>query len=530
MWALWRLKARVRASIKVNQFFYRLRKAPLIKKWISSEVFSAYWLKSRWRIFYAIWSFLKSFYLDALWYLIIYFICTLHLKFTGGMHETVNFSILGTVFFFLMILGNLCVSALDTSGGEFEYIVEKFYVRNAKTYAHVLLIEHIVHFLFYHGLVLYLASFVERSFSLRLLLALPVIVSMRLFVAWWELSRLYRYGKRTLPWSFTISSIVGAVAITAAYVAGYITVDMTPFFSYVTFIFGIAFASGMLCILWRSTHYDLFLSHERQALEDMLTGNITLGLNERTKKDFIVNVPDGIERKRGYEALHAIFFYRNAKRFRKSFFKRLCVAGIGITLLNVGFFIANRVFLVEASLTGLFEQYGVWIFLMLWILFTENFTRELFLQMDRFLFVYPFYRRRAAVMKSFWIRFRVLFSYNLAIATFLAIGGWLTGKIFQETIPHAWYAIVLGSAAFFSIHTIGMYFLFQPYTSEMKMHSTPYSIANTIVSITCTIFYTKALRTNEYLLAIIGAMAFLWSVGLFVATYFFAPKTFKPRD
>ena len=46
---LWRLEARVRASIGVNQFFYRLRKIPFIKKLVPEEIFGAYGLKSTWR-------------------------------------------------------------------------------------------------------------------------------------------------------------------------------------------------------------------------------------------------------------------------------------------------------------------------------------------------------------------------------------------------------------------------------------------------------------------------------------------------
>lgn len=64
----------------------------------------------------------------------------------------------------------------------------------------------------------------------------------------------------------------------------------------------------------------------------------------------------------------------------------------------------------------------------------------------------------------------------------------------------------------------------------MKTHSTPYTIANVVVSVTCWVFYSKEFRTNPKLLTIVGVVALVWSATLLAATYFFAPKTFRPRD
>lgn len=527
---LWRLEARVRASIGVNQFFYRLRKIPLIKKLIPEEIFGAYGLKSTWRYIHGFLRVLMDLVKRMFWYAILYAACFIRLKHAGLGEMPIDFTVLAPVFFFLMILGNTGFSMLDATDSQVVYVVDKYYVRDTRAYGRLRVLRSAWRFLFYHGAVLYLASLITPAYSTRLFYALPLIVALRFFVTRVELARLEKVGKRALPWQWTVPSIVVPLILTIVYLMGGINPHVTSFFSLPMFLAGLILAGIGLVLLWRYSRYDLFVSDECANLEGFLTGTLTQGLNERTEKDFDASVPKGIEHKHGYDALHALFFHRNAKRFRKSLRNRLATVAIGIAVLMVGCYAAQTFFGVAVDVAPLFTLTGVWLYVMLLALFRENFTRELFLQMDRFLFVHPFYRKRNAVMRSFWLRFRVLCMYNLAIAALVALGGFITGKLFSATVPTAWYGIILGSAAFFSIHTIGCYVLFQPYTFEMKAHSVPYTISNLVVSMTCWLFYTKEFRTNPKLLTIVGVVALVWSAALLTATYFFAPKTFKPRD
>lgn len=527
---LWSLEARVRASIGVNQFFYRLRKIPLIKKLVPAEIFGAYGLKSTWRYIHGFLRVLMDLVKRMLWYGILYAACFIRLRHAGTGEMTIDFPVFAPIFFFLMILANTGLSTLDATDSQVVYVIEKYYVRESQSYGRLRILRSAWRFLFLHGAVLSLASLITPAYSARLLYALPLIVAFRFFVSRVELARLEKVGKCGLPWQWTAPSIVVPLILTIVYLMGGINPDVTAFFSLPTFLAGLLLAGIGFMLLWRYPRYDLFVSDECANLEGLLTGTLIQGLNERTEKDFDASVPKGIERKHGYDALHALFFHRNAKRFRKSLRKRLATVAIGIAVLLTGCYAAQTFFGVAVDVARLFTLTGVWLYGMLLVLFRENFTRELFLQMDRFLFVHPFYRKRNAVMRSFWLRFRVLCLYNLAIAALVALGGFVTGKLFSATVPTVWYGTILGSAAFFSIHTIGCYVLFQPYTFEMKAHSMPYAISNLVVSMTCWVFYTKEFRTNPKLIMIVGIVALVWSAALLAATYFFAPKTFKPRD
>lgn len=185
--------------------------------------------------------------------------------------------------------------------------------------------------------------------------------------------------------------------------------------------------------------------------------------------------------KRGYVYLHSVFVKRHRGLVTAPLYKRLviiCVIGILLT-------VSALIFADQLSIAPL-ERYISFIILAMFQLTLGNqLCRMLFHHCDLPLMRYSFYRRDAA--QHFRLRLRWLLGRNMLIGSglaavlsmFILI---ITGGKFHSFLPPVWL-LTLALSVFFSVHHLLLYYLLQPYTSDMTTGNPWYTLLNSLGSI-----------------------------------------------
>ncbi|NIK77723.1 hypothetical protein FHS15_002861 [Paenibacillus castaneae] len=200
--------------------------------------------------------------------------------------------------------------------------------------------------------------------------------------------------------------------------------------------------------------------------------------------DYTVNLneQDKLKTKEGYGYLNALFFLRHRSLISSPINKRLAIIG-AFGVVGVILMILFREQL-EDQKWSLEKIFPFLILIMYFMSIGENICKAIFYNCDLSLMRYSFYR--SAVYEHFLIRLRRVMSLNLGIAA--ALGVSLTaitaaaGEEWLSTELLMLWVCVISLSAFFSVHHLFMYYIFQPYSTELNMKNPLYFIVNMVVS------------------------------------------------
>ncbi|MFS0725974.1 hypothetical protein [Paenibacillus sp. 1P07SE] len=185
--------------------------------------------------------------------------------------------------------------------------------------------------------------------------------------------------------------------------------------------------------------------------------------------------------KQGYAYIHQIFVARHGSLIRTPFRKRLGVlGGLGVVLACLALLFADT--LDVASI----EAYVPFVILaMFYLTMGDQLCKVLFYHCDMPLLRYPFYRKGA--VQHFRLRLGRLLGMNVLIGAGLAAvlsvfilivsGGQVPGVLLPLWI------LTLALAVFFSVHHLLLYYLLQPYTTELNTKNPFFILLNSLVSL-----------------------------------------------
>ncbi|AOZ94447.1 hypothetical protein [Paenibacillus crassostreae] len=190
-----------------------------------------------------------------------------------------------------------------------------------------------------------------------------------------------------------------------------------------------------------------------------------------------------IGNKVGYDYLNVLFFSRHRSLINEPVYKRMAITGaFGLVGVVVVMMLSQR---SEFTAPDLGVTFPYLVFVMYLLSVGEKMSKAMFYNCDNSLLRYSFYR--ASASEHFRIRLIKIMSLNLRIATVLAAaltaitivagGEWLTKELILM------WVCILSLSVFFSIHHLFMYYIFQPYTSEMNVKNPLYFVVNMCVSI-----------------------------------------------
>ncbi|QGQ99338.1 hypothetical protein EHS13_32990 [Paenibacillus psychroresistens] len=190
---------------------------------------------------------------------------------------------------------------------------------------------------------------------------------------------------------------------------------------------------------------------------------------------------DKFKTKEGYAYLNALFFARHRSLIKQPVYKRLAIIGV-VSVAGIVFAALDSqpTTLLSANL-GIVLPFLVLILNFLTV--GEKVCRAIFYNCDLSLLHYSFYRN--AANQHFRIRLYRIIGLNLTIAA--ALGAALTlivlaaGEPLNLDLLLLWVCVLVLSV-FFSVHHLLMYYIFQPYSTELNVKNPFFYLVNIVVS------------------------------------------------
>lgn len=236
----------------------------------------------------------------------------------------------------------------------------------------------------------------------------------------------------------------------------------------------------------------------------------------------------------GYKLLNELFFQRHRRHILKPIIIKASILAVIVLILIVLPFIpikglqeeipADYGSLLVKRLTGILPFVSYLLFV------NESIIRTMFANCDQALMQYGFYRRPKDLLKMFFLRLQKLVLWNSLVLLPGLVFLILMNKVHSAGLEDC---IILGVQflalwVFFSVHTLFLYYIFQPYNDAQEAKSPIYFIINLAVYYVC--YFTMQLGLEGPLIApiFIGA-SLVYSILALVLVYKLAPKTFKVK-
>lgn len=278
----------------------------------------------------------------------------------------------------------------------------------------------------------------------------------------------------------------------------------------------------------RFAHYRAI---NQQLLSQMLNQMDSVKqLSKQTSEKAISADTSITSRKKGFEYLNELFIKRHQKILWKSTKRIAFICGALACGLLLVLYLAPE---LKPAVNGMVLT---WLPYFVFILYAINrgtgFTQALFMNCDRSLLTYSFYKQPGMVLRLFAIRLRGIIAVNLLPAA--VIGGGLALLLYVSggTDNPLNYAVLLVSilcmSVFFSVHYLTIYYLLQPYNAGTEIKSGTYRLVMAATYLVC--FFLMQLRMSILLFgAMCIAFCVLYCIAACILVYRFAPRTFRLR-
>ena len=239
-------------------------------------------------------------------------------------------------------------------------------------------------------------------------------------------------------------------------------------------------------------------------------------------------------KKSGYAYIFDVFMQRNRKTFRRGFLIRLGLVCLGcIVMLVLPLFAKELDIHSHEYVEGLYGSLQFFIIIIYFIAnINKTFTINAFLQIDRNLISYHFFRRPSDIAKNFLLRIKHMSLLTMTPVAILSLT-FLAVSLFYGNLPTSKvvilfiFPLVLGM--FYTVYNLAAYYLMQPFSYEGKVVNRYYPIVDYVIyALTYATFHID-LEFSPLVLSIITAILLVVSIVLFVLVIKRAPKNFRVR-
>ncbi len=160
-------------------------------------------------------------------------------------------------------------------------------------------------------------------------------------------------------------------------------------------------------------------------------------------------------------------------------------------------------------------------------------TMAMYANCDGAMLRYGFYRKPSSLLNNFTQRLLSIIKINLMPAIVIAVAlplllfatGGADRSIDYLLVPVSIVAISI----FFSVHSMVLYYLLQPYNEKMEVKSPLFSIANFVTYFVCYLAIGKQLPLLLFCIAVI-AFCIIYIIVALILAYRLAPKTFRLKS
>lgn len=517
---------RLKNAYRVNGIVFAFRQIPLIGKLVGVGAYRSRGLKLFAGLLAAIWELITVFAGKLLYFLLM-------ISFAAGLYESADRSaVFLHILFFLTILGAFYNTYLFNPTNDKYYAIILMRM-DARRYA-------LTDYTYALGKVL--IGFLACGLIFGLSAGLPwyVCILIPLFAAGcklcvagyglWDYEKHRKATNENLPekWIW----ILGAVLLAAAYALPCIQVVMPEW----VFIAGCAAAVAAGAVCWKKavkfTEYrPMFQELLRSKREGTSLRQVTAKAVQEQNRKLISENSKIVSGRKGFEFFNELFVKRHQKILWKSSVRIAGIAGLIVAGL------AAAVVQIPSVSQGLNELLMVFLPYFVFIMYAINrgtsFTQALFMNCDRSMLTYSFFKTPEAIIRLFVLRLREIIKVNLlpgiVIGPGLALLLYLSGGT-QEPADYLVIIIsILALSIFFSVHYLTIYYLLQPYNGETEMKNGTYRLILWATYLIC--FVMMQLRVPNFLFGILcTAFCVVYCIVACILVYRFAGRTFRLRS
>ncbi len=187
---------------------------------------------------------------------------------------------------------------------------------------------------------------------------------------------------------------------------------------------------------------------------------------------------------------------------------------------------------IESIIKGLNDEYTMIPFIIYMLCNSERITRAMFLNCDFSLMRFGFYKERKSLLRMFSLRLRDVSLINAMVTLSLSIALMVLTYFFapnelMSMLLISLMIIILG--IFFTVHYLFIYYLFQPYTEDLKVKSPMYGLLKGVVYIICYMLMVLVDSPKGIFLPAIIISAVIYIIVALALVYTKSPKTFRVK-
>lgn len=515
---------RLRSTYKANGIIWSIKGIPLIKNLLPASLYASKELKIFANIVSGIIEFFTSFFGKALYLLAI-------LMLVNNMKISHSDSFTHIILFLTIIGGFMNTNIFDPSKDKFYAI---FLMRiNAKQYT----LTNYTYFMIkmFVGLTIFSLIFAPLAgVSLITCLFIPVyVICVKLCFTAYNLEDCKKKSRSKNENRFASTKWIAMVVLLALAALPYVGFALPELV--------LQIVAGVLVIpaIFAAIHIVKFDSY-RPIYKELLkpenyfgnSGANTSGAAQQLamQKKISADVTQ-TSNKKGYKYFNELFMKRHSKLLTKSA-KRITIAAVAL----LGIAIA-ALFLfpdTKSNVNNMLMTYlPYFLFVMYLINSGKTITQAMFMNCDHSMLVYRFYRQPKAILSLFVERLKYIILINLMPAVVIGLGLPLLLYVSGGTTDNLNYLVlfvsIIAMSIFFSVHSMVLYYLLQPYNVNLEIKSGTYGIVNWVTYIVC--YFAIQFKAPTLVFGIgISAFCIVYAVVAFILAYNLAPKTFKLRN
>lgn len=515
-----RITFSLRMTCKINAVLYGIKHLPLVGKWLPDDVYKARWLKVLATVLAVLWEISGAMIGKLLYLLVMVWLAS-------GLYPTGDHGTLFVhIFLLLALAGCILNDYLMTHDDTAEYTVLLMGM-NARQYTLVN---------FAYAVLKLTVSYLIFGLLLGLLASVPVwlCLLMPLYAGaakvltgafeLWRFGRNGTIGQRKA--GVTIPCLLASLG--CAYGLPLLNIYLPMWGSALLMILTIV--SALLCLRSIICFEDYRIMHQQLRIQSAQTlAELEVDAEQQSRK--AISEEKGITSHRhGFEYLNDLFFKRHRKLLWKPCVTVAAVAAAVVVAAVVGMYFMPE---LKSSINEIIMPVlPCFAFIMYTWNQGQNFTQALFVNCDRALLTYSFYKNPHYVLKLFAIRLREVIRLNLLPATVIGAGLplllYVSGGTDRWTDYVVLFVTIIAMSAFFSVHYLTIYYLLQPYTAGTEIKSALYSVINIVTYIVCYALLQVDLPAIGFGLLTI-AFSVIYCAAACLLVYKLAPKTFRIR-
>lgn len=531
----------MKAATSANSFLYFLRRLWLVGRFVDEDLYKDGTLKNAFAMAVAVLVQIKNLFAKILYFLLLIALPVFAAESIDPELKGQSVALFIHVLFFVnCLLGSLVDSRIFTVTQDKILCIKYMHMDPARYVKASLLMKYVPFFIYY--LIVLSISFILTGGSF--FQAVIFCFSYICFRLMGEALQLYIYDK----WNFVFSRKVLLVlpiillGLAAAYVPMFTAYSflITPILLHPAIIVIYAIVGG-ISLYYIALGYKGYREKLPRSIDLKYSYNYSKEqAKQNSFKDVAIKDSDLLHTGRedissnsslsGYSYLNAVFFQRHRRQLSKALYYRLASVAAALLFGIIFYYIQPELAVsVSTKLTG---QVPLFVFIM-YILTTANKAcRAMFYNCDISLLRYGFYRKPQTILSNFRIRLmrisldNILIGLAICLSTviFLQICGtdWLNTGMLLFTLS------ILVLSVFFTVHHLFLYYVFQPYTTDLNIKNPFFQVLNgAIYFLSYVCFMIKA---GNLTFTIVILLFTLLYTGIAVLTiYKFAPKHFRVK-